>query len=161
MYHVATSHVDDWIPQYIKDAEGKDTAAYEWVRTGEVIKVTEVSDAVIKDADRCQTARPIYLYSTADGPMLAIALKNTAESIELLDPCIVAFDGKAHIKLVPIFGVARVLTIARTSVRTWQPPMEMLLAIYPGFLVQNRSYKYQLRPNVPFVTTPELTNDGT
>lgn len=155
MYHVNTSHVDEWASQI------NDSHVQEWLPTGKTCEVTEVVDAVIQDADRCKTARPIYLYSTADGPLLAIALKNTTDAVELLDPCIVVFDGKSKINLLPIFGVSRVFNLARAALRSWQAPMELLLAAYPGFLVQNRMYRYQLRPSVPFVTTPELTNDGT
>lgn len=160
MYHVSTTQVDEWTPHIVTDTEGK-PARQEWRPTGGVLTVSEVIDAVLKDNERCQVARPIYLYSTADGPLLAIALKNSQESVELLDPCIVVYDGKSQLNLVPIFGVSRVLTVARTAIRSWQAPNELLLAAYPKFLIQNRMYKYQLRPLVPFVTTPELTNDGT
>lgn len=159
MYHIATTYPEEWVPHMITGTEGT-PVRQEWQRTGEILKVAEVIDAVLKDDDRCQVARPIYLYSTADGPILAIALRNSPESIELLDPCIVVYNGKSQLDLVPIFGVSRVLTLARTALRSWQPPNELLLAAYPRFLIQNRMYKYQLRPLVPFATTPELTNDG-
>lgn len=161
MYHVATTHVDEWKQQLVKDAEGNPTKVVGWERTGEVIKTQEVTDAVIKDDDRCEVARPVYLYSTADGPILGIALKNTDDHVVLLDPCIVVYDGTGRIQLFPIFGVSRTLTVYRTAIRTQQPPAELLLAAYPNFLIQNRMFLYQLRPKVPFAVTPELTNDGT
>jgi hypothetical protein len=159
MYHVSTTHIDEWTPQLITYTEGE-PARQEWTRTGGTIKVSEVTDVVLKDEGYCKIARPIYLYSTADGPLLAIALKNSQESVELLDPCIIVYDGKSQLNLLPVFGVNRVLTVSRTAIRAWQAPNELLIAAYPKFLIQNRMYKYQLRPLVPFVTTPELTNDG-
>jgi len=131
-----------------------------WTLSGDAITTSYVSSAVVQDEDQCARARPIYLYSTADGPILGIEHERSEKIITLLDPCAVLFDGQSKINLLPIFNVGRFLDLYHSAVRAVQPPSEILLAAYPGFLIQNRMARFQLKAHVPLVTTPELTNDG-
>ena len=115
-----------------------------------------------QDPVDCPQARPIELFSTSDGlSILGVVLEQTADDIVLLDPCTVYFeDTKGIIKLLPIFNVARTLRLRLSAVRSIQAPAEAIVAIYPGFQIQNKMFKYQLKPRVAVTQTEQLTNDG-
>jgi hypothetical protein len=131
----------------------------DWVETGEMHTATYTGHVTIQDAGLCKEPKGIEVFSTADGPILGIVYERGLEDITLLDPCIVQFN-KGRIDLLPIFNVGRKLCLSRLAIRSIQAPAEVLLAAYPGFLINNRMSKYQLKESVPMASTPELTNDG-
>jgi hypothetical protein len=157
-YNILESTYPEWEMKTQQNAAGK--AIPEWVLSGKNITTNYVVDARIQDDDYCDQPKYIRLYSTADGPILGIEHETYADAIRLLDPCAVLFDGKSSLNLLPIFNVGRFMYLSRSAIRVEQAPAEILLAAYPGFLIQNRMSKYQLKATTPFVTTPELTNDG-
>jgi len=133
----------------------------DWRLTGNLIESSYVEYAMIKDVDFCASGKSIEVYSTADGPILGISFEETEQDLVLVDPCVVMFDSvSAKIKLMPIFNVARKLRLKKTAIRAVQAPAELLIAAYPGFLINNRMSKYQLKPSVPLAITPELTNSA-
>lgn len=133
----------------------------DWTQTGKTHTSSYVEFAMVKDQGFCAGGNVIEVYATADGPIMGINIKDDDHEITLVDPCIVMFDGKVgNIQLMPIFNVARKLRLKKAAIRSVQAPAEVLLAAYPGFLINNRMAKYQLKPRVPFAATPELTNDA-
>ncbi len=126
-----------------------------WYPTGETITSKYVKTVNFQDKEDCKRVRPIEVLSTADGPIMGIVFGSDSKAVTLMDPCLVQFDG-TRITLSPIFNVARTLRLNRSAIRTTQAPAEMLTAVYPGFIIQNRMFKYQLKPVLPFATTPDL-----
>lgn len=151
-YGLITEQVPAWENKVV-ETEGR--SALEWFPVeGAMHESTYVAFALIKDEGHCEHGKPIYVYSTADGPILAIELSSNDTEYELLDPCIVQFDPRnLRLNMVPIFNVARILRLCKSSVRAIQAPAELLLASYPGFIISNRMSKYQLKAATPFTTT--------
>jgi len=132
----------------------------DWELTGKTITCAKVSSASFKSNEE-QYASPIELFATPEGPIMAINTESVDDSeYALKDPCVVVYDGKGKINLVPIFNVVDFLYIKKSAVRNVQAPNEILLGLYPQFVMQNRMMKYQLRPTVPFASSPELTTDA-
>jgi len=148
----------DWVKNLPKDAR----PYADWIETDQTFTATYVTAARYQDPVDCPQARPIELFSTSDGlSILGVVLEQTADDIVLLDPCTVYFeDTKGIIKLLPIFNVARTLRLRLSAVRSIQAPAEAIVAIYPGFQIQNKMFKYQLKPRVAVTQTEQLTNDG-
>jgi hypothetical protein len=48
-----------------------------------------------------------------------------------------------------------------SAIRSRQAPCEVIVANYPSFVIQNRMFLYQLKPVVPFATTPDVDNAAT
>ena len=119
----------------------------------EYVRFTDPSEGVV--------AASIEVLGTIEGPLMAIVgpPKDPAY-ITLVDPCIIIYDGKSRINLQPIFNTARVLQLKREAVRSVGAPSEILLALYPAFIIQNRMAAYQLKPAMPTVVSPPLTNDA-
>lgn len=132
----------------------------DWVQTDEDQSNSYVEWVRFSDNEMCKD-NYVSLFSTADGPILGIVMEKTDKSVFLLDPCVIQFDAKSgSISYMPIFNADRTLDLAWSAVRTQQPPIEIIVASYPGFILQNRMYEYQLKPKVPFEVTPELDNDA-
>jgi len=133
----------------------------DWVKTGEMHKRSYVEFALVKDNGFCATGHAIEVYSTTDGPIMGINVKEDDDEVLLIDPCIVMFNNKTGIiELMPIFNVARKLRLKKSAIRSVQPPAEVLIGAYPGFLINNRMALYQLKPKLPLAVTPELVNDA-
>lgn len=156
------------IPEWARNVKtqqvnGKDQSTQDWELTGNKLETERVIFAQMQDDDLCQQPMNVEVLSTSDGPMLALthtqASANSAY-LDLVDPCIVQFDGKARINLMPIFGVTRTLRLAKSAIRARFPPTQLLVGIYPGFLIQNKMCKYELRANLPFAQSAELANDA-
>lgn len=139
--------------------------AAEWVPTEEqcISRYVEFATRIDPTMDHPK-GLPIEVWTTVESPILGTVLP--ADSLDpeyrsLLDPCAVLYDGKSRVNLMPIFNVARVLKLRRDSVKTITPPNEILVGLYPGFVLQNRMSQYQLKPKAPFETSPVLSNTAT
>ncbi len=129
--------------------------------SGELSTTAYVEYARITDPSEGVSNLPIEIWGTIEGPLMGIVSSAFSDTEGVLvDPCVIIYDGKSHINLVPIFNVARKLVVRMDAVRTRQPPAEILLAMYPGFIIQNRMASYQLKPKMALVTSPELVNDA-
>lgn len=140
----------------------KDTRPYsDWIETENIFSATYVTSAQYQDDRDCPVARAIELFGTVEGPIMGITLERRDDDVLLLDPCIVHFeDTKGILRLLPILNVARTLRLRMSAVRSIQAPAESLVAIYPGFVIQNKMFKYQLKPRVAVTQTEPLTNEG-
>lgn len=156
-YGVVTDTEPEWEPQF---GPGTVQKVVDWVQTGKMHESSYVEFAMVKDQGFCAGGKFLEMYSTADGPLMGINLKEDPEEITLVDPCIVMFDNSGRIQLLPIFNVARTLRLKKSAIRSVQPPAEILIGAYPGFLINNRMSKHQLKAKVPLAATPELTNDA-
>lgn len=148
----------EWAP-VPKTVDGVTTV--EWELTGKNITTEYVQTARIFDEARYGVlGKFIEVFLTADGPILAITSHRDSEVVHLLDPCIVMFSGKDNSKLsyIPIFNVGRTLMLYHSAIRSVQAPSELLLAAYPGFLINNRMAQYQLRTPKPLITTALTDN---
>lgn len=157
-YGVVTDTEPEWEPQV---GTGTGQKVVDWVQTGKMHTSSYVEFALVRDQGLCAGGKSLEMYSTADGPIMGINVKEDADEVTLVDPCVIVFDSKGgHIQLMPIFNVARTLRLKKSAIRAVQTPAEILIAAYPGFLINNRMSKHQLKPKVPFAATPELTNDA-
>lgn len=122
------------------------------------VEYAERVDPTVADGAACR----IEVWSTAESPILGTV--NPTDSFgdyrQLIDPCVVVYDGKSRINLLPVFNVARTLLLRKDAIKTIMSPSEILLALYPGFILQNRQAVYQLKPNMPLEISPVLTNDA-
>jgi len=136
----------------------------DWEKTDKLIESRYVDWATRIDPDlESALPLPIEVWSTADGSILGTVLPDSGlrpDYRKLHDPCLILYDGKSKINLLPIFNVARILEIRKDAIKSIMAPNEILLALYPGFVLLNRQCAYQLKPNVPLQTSPELSNDG-
>ena len=131
----------------------------EWEEVAGTNTCSYVHDVRFQDDEECQKGKPIGIYTVPDGPILGILIDSNGEEYTLLDPCIIQYVND-RIQLKPVFNVARKLTLKRHAVRSVQTPAEIIIACYPGFIIQNRMLRYQLKPNVPFASTPPLNTDA-
>lgn len=133
----------------------------EWIKTGDTVTNSWVQ-YVRYDDDEGNSDRAVFLYSTPDGPILGILDEETNSEYHLLDPCVIIYDGKtSNISYSPIFNVARKLRLRKSAVRAIQPPAEIIIASYPGFVIQNRMFQYQLKSKHPLEIIPEVDNAAT
>jgi len=135
----------------------------DWEKTDAMIECSYVEWAALTDEEDCKSALPIEVLATPEGPIMAVVRTDAVlndDELLLLDPCVVIFDGKAKINLLPIFNVSQTLRVSKSAIRSRQPPSEILLAMYPGFIIQNRMSRFQLKPKAAFVASPELTNSA-
>ena len=137
----------------------------DWEKTEEILesKYVEWARRTDPDIEAEGDDLPIEVWTTSDGPILGTVLPHTElrpDYVRMHDPCVVIFDGKTRINLVPVFNVARTLEIRKDAIKSIMPPNEILLALYPGFILLNRQCGYQLKPHVALQSSPELTNDG-
>lgn len=140
--------------------EKGDTFRVDWVETDAQVAQSHVEFVRFTDNEETKEA-PVELFGTPDGPILGIIKETDDESITLLDPCVVVVnDQKGSISYMPIFNVARTLRLERSAIRSRQAPAEVIVASYPGFILQNRMYMYQLKPKIPFEVSPEMDNDA-
>ncbi len=165
--YVDTETRKEWIPVHkLPDGTRIDTTTTDWVKnlpkgvrpiqdwieTDKFISSSYVVQAMYKDAELCVQAKPILMYSTPDGPILGVTLEEGQDFVLLQDPCIVQFeDLKGTIKLLPIFNVARTLRLMKSAIRAIQPPAEPIVAIYPGYVIQSKMWKYALKAKVAVV----------
>ena len=139
-----------------------------WIETDAKIVKSYVEFVHFNDKEECvrftsegKCVWAIELFGTPDGPILGIIKEMDDMSITLLDPCVVVVnDQKGSISYMPIFNVARTLRLETSAIRSRQAPAEVIVASYPGFILQNRMYKYQLKAKAPFEVSPELDNDA-
>jgi hypothetical protein len=122
------------------------------------VEFAERIDPDVADGRPCR----IELWSTVEASILGTVLPTEpgAEFRQMQDPCAVLYDGKARINLVPLFNVARIISIRADAIKSITPPNEILVGLYPGFILQNRQSAYQLKPKVALEISPELTNDA-
>lgn len=150
------------VSQSIEELEkllGDKQAVLSWEDTGTPHVSSYVSAVMFSDEEECEKARPVELISTLDGPILGIVFEETSSEIVLLDPCIVKFDN-AQISYLPIFNVARKLRLMRSAVRSRQAPAEIIVASFPGFLVQSRMAMYQLKPSSAIAKSVDLDTEA-
>lgn len=137
----------------------------EWLKTGKTVTNSWVQHVLYSDdegnpPDNHQLA--VYIYSTGDGPLLGILEEERTHEYVLLDPCVIQYDGKtSNISYSPIFNVARKLRLRKEAVRAISAPAEIIVASYPGFVIQNRMFQYQLKSKHPLEIIPEVDNDAT
>lgn len=177
-YGIAIEHHKKWVKVYrdeqgmqwteenlskITDPAQMPKVTLDWEDSGTTCATAYVEYARINDPSENLVDAPIEIWGTIEGPLMGIVDTKgamTPDHAALIDPCVVIYDGKSKINLVPVFNVARKLTFVRDAIRTVQPPSEILLALYPGFIIQNRMAQYQLKPRVPLMVSPELSNDA-
>lgn len=132
----------------------------DWIKTDVKIAKSYVEFVRFSDNEDTEDA-PVEILATPDGPILGIIKEETEHEITLLDPCVVVLnDQKGSISYMPIFNVARTLRLERSAIRSRQAPAEIIVASYPGFILQNRMYLYQLKPKAPMAVSPEMDNDA-
>ena len=137
------------------------TLHVDWVRTDDKLAKSYVEFVHFTDTEDCQEA-VVELFGTPDGPILGIIMHESEQEITLADPCVVIVnDQKGSISYMPIFNVARTLRLERSAIRSRQAPAEVIVASYPGFILQNRMYLYQLKPKAPMAVSPEMDNAAT
>lgn len=177
-YGMVTEHHKKWTKVY-RDEQGMEWTEETLSKLSDSSQVPKVVVNYEDSGTTCTTAyveyarftdpsegvvdAPIEIWGTIEGPIMGVVATDASvdsNNAVLLDPCVVIYDGESRINLVPIFNVARKLTIRVDAVRTRQAPSEVLLAMYPGFIIQNRMAQYQLRPKTPLVVSPELTNEA-
>jgi hypothetical protein len=144
------------------EALPKDTeVSVSWEETDNMIECTYLERVEVKDPDPdfTSTPKPLVLYSTPDGPIMGVLLETLDDEYVLLDPCVVQYRDR-RIQLFPIFNVARTLRLKKSAVKSEQTPDKILVGAYPGFVIQNKMMKYQLKPNVPFIESPEVDNEA-
>jgi len=153
--------IADPTPEVLKDmVEHGATLQPDWVETDAMVSSSFVQYVKFSDNEETQDAY-VELFGTPDGPILGIVKEQNNNEILLLDPCVIAVnDQKGSISYMPIFNVARDLWLERSAIRSRQAPAEVIIASYPGFILQNRMYMYQLKPKVPLGVSPELDNDA-
>jgi len=129
-----------------------------WEKTGEMTEVRSLDSAHF--SHELDGKGWIRVISTPDGPIMGIDVGAAEGSDEysLLHPCVLGYVG-AVVKMSPIFNVSYVLNIHKAAVRSIMPPSEPLVAIYPGFVIQNQMGLYALRGTAP-VESPPLDNEG-
>lgn len=135
-----------------------------WEATDEICETKYVDfaeriDPTVENGKPCR----IEVWSTVEAPVLGTVLP--ADLIQgpyrqMIDPCAVIYDGKSRINLVPLFNVARIIRLREDAIKSIMPPSEILLALYPGFCLQNRQAQYQLKPKIALEVSPELTNSA-
>ena len=136
------------------------TPHVDWIETDVKIAKSYVEFVNFTDKEGTNGA-PVVLFGTPDGPILGIVKEGDDTSYTLLDPCVIVVnDQKGSISYMPIFNVARTLRLEKSAIRSQQIPAEVIVANYPGFILQNRMYMYQLKPKIPFEVSPELDNDA-
>jgi len=132
----------------------------DWIETDAKVAKSYVEFVTVTDQEDCQNAR-VEIIATPDGPILGIVKEETEREITLLDPCVVTVnDQNGTISYMPIFNVARTLRLERSAIRSRQAPAEIIVASYPGFILQNRMYLYQLAAKIPMAVSPELDNEA-
>jgi len=132
----------------------------DWVQTDAKVAKSYVEFVKFTDDEDTQNA-PVEIIATPDGPILGVVKEETEREIILMDPCVVTVDDqKGAISYMPIFNVARILRLERSAIRSRQAPAEIIIASYPGFILQNRMYLYQLKPKTPMAVSPEMDNDA-
>jgi len=135
----------------------------DWEKTDEILESQYVEFARRRDPDIEAEGIdfPVEVWTTSDGIILGTVLPNSELQpgyVRMYDPCVVIYDGKSRINLVPIFNVARILQIREDAIKSIMPPASILLALYPGFILQNRQCVYQLKPQVALEVSPVLDN---
>jgi hypothetical protein len=159
-YDTDNNEIDTSDPKWVDNLNGAQPRV-EWVETDQQKTLSYPEQVIFRDQEECAEGKPVVLLSTPDGPILGILLHADEQAYELLDPCVVQFDSKgAKLAYMPIFNVARKLRILSSGIRTQQVPAEIIIASYPGFILQNRMASYQLKANVPYAQTSELTTDA-
>jgi len=153
--------LDDTTPGALKKVvENGGVLHPDWIETEDTVSKSYVEFVEFTDNEDCRAAR-VEILATADGPILGIVQDETEAEVVLLDPCVVTVnDQKGSISYMPIFNVARTLRLTKSAIRSRQAPAEIIVASYPGFVLQNRMYMYQLKPKVPLAVSPEMDNDA-
>lgn len=148
---------EEQVDKYSKDAE----VSIAWEKTGKRVQCSYVESVLVQDPDDYYTPepKPVKLLSTPDGPVMGVIIDEDDEQYSLLDPCVVQFKNN-RIQLFPIFNVARTLSLKKHAVKSEQVPDKVLIGCYPGFVVQNKMMKYQLKANVPMASSPEIDNEA-
>lgn len=149
---------DKDVVQQIKD--GKIRPVVDWVETGELLTSTYVDFVEFRDYEKCKKACRVELYVVPEGPIMGIVVPSPDKDyVRLLDPCLIVYNG-TRVDYRNIFNVARHLDLHKSGIRSRQAPAEIVVAGYPGFVLQNRMFKYQLKPAITMAATPELTNEA-
>lgn len=150
---------DEDVMKAIQDGDVKPVV--EWVKTDDIIEKAHISHVEVIDPSlEGKGPQELRVFMAADGPIMGIVTSSLREDAYCIyDPCLVNYDGR-RVSHHPIFNVARSMELHKSAVRCHMAPAEILVASYPGFMIQNRMMKYQLKPNLPMAATPELTNDS-
>jgi len=144
-YHVVIHNVSDWVmvtePQI------------DWKPTEHFVQTTTVMDAMLEEDD---TSYPIWLYGTADGPLLGLEYpQRSAEGGRTLaNPCVVVHQDQ-QLVLRPIFHGQPLLLLLPQAIHTIQAPSEPLLLAYAGFILQSRMGKFSVTLPKPLHTHEE------
>ncbi len=120
-----------------------------WELTGDEKIVRHVGDARLYLHAGKDESNPIWLFSTEDGPIVALDVTGGSELRHLEYPALLQHE-KGRIKLNPIFGASKYLSVKESSIRSVQAPPEALLVAYPGFVLQCKMGAFDPQPvNMP------------
>lgn len=121
-------------------------AIVDWARSDEETVEIDYNEKVEFFDDEHCSGNLVAVVTTADGPILGIVLKEADQVWVMLDPCIVQYNPRAGtLQLMPIFNVVRRLVLSSAAIRSISVPNDLLINAYPGFIIQNRMGKYQLK----------------
>lgn len=148
--------------QVAKDIqEGVIKPIVEWVKTDNVLEKSYTSHVEVVDKALEQHGpQQLRVFLSIEGPIMGIWTSMGGDGVyTIFDPCLVQYDGK-RVSHHPIFNVARSIELNKEAVRSHMAPAEILVASYPGFMIQNRMMKYQLKPLMPMAMTPEVGTEA-
>jgi len=157
-YTSVVETTDEWVLVHkneagdVTDVDSEALVFQSWVKTG-----NKVTHKYVDTVDFIEggEAYPVEVCTTPSGPLMGIVVYEDADIITLMDPAVINYDGTT-VKFHAVFGVARRMDISKKAIITRLAPVEILLGSYPGFVIQNRMFKYQLRPVTPLAQTSEL-----
>lgn len=101
----------------------------------------------------------VWYFGTSDGPIITTLPPiedNNSEYLTFMDPAHVQYTQQGNINLVPIFGVARTMEMHKSAVKQRVSLSPVMAEVYMQFIMQNRQFKYELRPTRPMATTPPM-----
>lgn len=174
--HIATETRPEWA-QLVLDADGNQLdlddeivvkaidagdlkPVLNWEMTGQQLTSSYITAVQFQDKEDCTKAKSIELFSTSSGPILGIVLEEEDNYLTLLDPAVVNFNNNRKITYSPIFNVGRKLKLHARAVHSRQPPAEVVAAGYPAFILQNRMFKNQLKPVLPFAAADAAKDEA-
>ena len=122
----------------------EDAAILDWVDTGNQVAQQYVVNATVKD-DIYRDPNNIWLYATADGPMLGIEYSwmTTVHTRMVAYPSVISYR-HGRLEFMPIFNCPRILSLQNHAIRNIQAPSELLLAAYPAFILQTKMGKFDI-----------------
>lgn len=136
-------------------------AKVEWEECpAEWVGATPVS-ARLYDTETFEEGAEVWFFGTSHGPIIGTLCPHTVprDWLKLYDPAHVQHTAQGQINLLPIFGVARTMELHVSSIKQRVPLNAIMAEVYLQFVMQNRQFKYELRPAKPMATSQPLENN--